>query len=116
MLVASVLSVIGLFILNSQQHNTGSPTPVHKCTKLELGAIPTNGSDPYSATYVNSDYYACQTIGMNEDSGVAFLRSHNIVVRIATRDGISYPLTADYSEGRVNLTINRSVITAYNVG
>jgi hypothetical protein len=116
MVVFSVLSVIGLSILNSQQHDTGSPTPNPKCTRLEVGASPSTGGAAFTQVFVETDYYGCQTVGMNENAAIALLHQHNVVVRIATRDGISFPLTSDYSDGRVNLTVLHSVITAYEVG
>jgi len=116
MIFASVLSVIGLLVLNNQQHDTGSPTPTAKCTRLVVGQTPTAGGPVVTAAFADSDFYGCQTVGMNEDAGIALLRSHKIVVRIAARDGINFPLTADYSDGRVNLSVDHSVITGYNVG
>jgi len=116
MLVASVISVFALFALNNNQHAQGASTPNPNCQRLVLGATPANRQIATTQTYADSDFYGCQTVGMNEEAGTALLTSHNIAVRIATRDGISYPLTADYSEARVNLTITKSVITAYEVG
>lgn len=115
-ITASVISVFALFALNNGQQSHGSATPNPNCTKLVVGSTPANGSTAISETYANSDFYGCQTIGMNEDAGIALLKSHNIAVRISARDGINFPLTADYSEARVNLSIDHSVITAYNVG
>jgi hypothetical protein len=116
MLVFSVLSVIGLSVLNSQQHATGAATPNPKCTRLEVGASPSPGGAVFTPAFVESDFFGCQTVGMNENAALALLHLHNVVVRIATRDGISFPLTADYSDGRVNLTVLHSVVTAYEVG
>jgi len=116
MIVASVLSVIGLLVLNNQQHSTGSPTPTASCIKLVVGSTPKVGGPVVTEAYANSDYFGCQTVGMNEAAAITLLQSHNIAVRIAARDGINFPLTADYSEGRVNLSIDHSVVVAYNVG
>ena len=116
MVVASVLSVVGLSVLNSQQHDTGTNTPNAKCTRQQVGASPAPGGAAFTQVFVETDYYGCQSVGMNESAGIAFLHLHSIVVRIATRDGISFPMTADYSGGRVNLTVVGSVITAYEVG
>ena len=116
MIAASLLSVVGLSVLNAQQHNTGSPTPNANCTRLQVGATPKAGGARYTTAFVESDFFGCQTVGMNEAAGIALLQSHNILVRISARDGISFPLTADYSDGRVNLTVMHSVITAYEVG
>jgi hypothetical protein len=115
MVVASVLSIIALAAVNSQQAAPGSSTPNSHCTR-QLAAPTTDGSKSHSQTYLDTDYLGCQTIGMSESAGIAFLASKNIVTRISNRDGIEFPLTADYSESRVNLTVTRSVITAYNVG
>ena len=116
MVVASVLSVIGLAVLNGQQHDTGSPTPTANCVRLQLGATPANGGPAYTQSFVESDFYGCQTVGMNEDAAIALLRSHSIAVRISSRDGINFPLTADYSDSRVNLSVVGSVVTGYEVG
>lgn len=115
MVVASVLSIIALAAVNSQQAAPGSSTPNSHCTR-QLAAPTTDGSKSHSQTYLDTDYLGCQTIGMSESAGIAFLTSKNIVTRISNRDGIEFPLTADYSESRVNLTITGSIITDYNVG
>jgi hypothetical protein len=116
MIFASVLSVIGLAVLNNQQHATGSPTPIAHCTRLVVGQAATDGGPVVTETFANSDFYGCQTVGMNEDAGIALLKSHGIASRVSTRDGISLPVTADYSEARVNLSVMHSIITAYSVG
>ena len=116
MVVGSVLSVIGLSVLNVQQHNTGSPTPTASCVRLQLGEKPANGGAAYTESVIESDFFGCQTVGMNEDAAMALLRLHNIATRISSRDGISFPLTTDYSDSRVNLTIMQSVVAGYEVG
>ena len=116
MVVASVLSVVGLSVLNGQQHATGSTTPKADCTRLVVGAKPSSGGPAYTKSYVDSDFYGCETLGMKEDVAKALLSFHKVQVRIASRDGINFPLTADYSDGRVNLGVTNSVITSYNVG
>ena len=115
MAVASVLSLIALAAVNGQRVAPGSSTPNPQCTR-ELAAPSSDTSAGKSQTYLDTDFYGCQSLGMSESAGIAFLESKNIRVRIASRDGEDFMLTTDYSESRVSLTINRSIITDYAVG
>ena len=115
MVVAGVLSVVALTVVNNQRVAPGASTPNSHCTR-QLAAPSGDGSTGHSQNYLDTDFYGCQTLGMSESAGVAYLESKDIRVRIASRDGEDFMLTADYSESRVNLTIVRSIITDYNVG
>ncbi len=116
MVFASVASVVGLAVLNGQQQVTGSTKPNTNCTRLEVGAQPSTGGPAYTQSFVDSDFYGCEAVGMKEEVGIALLHFHKVAVRVSSRDGINFPLTADYSDSRVNLSIMKAVITAYSVG
>ena len=116
MVVGGGLSAFGLLALNSQMAAPGSSTPNPNCTR-QLAAPTSDGTQgSHTQVYLDSDYAGCQSLGMSESAAVAFLRSKGLVVRIASRDGEDFMLTADYSESRVNLTIVHSVVTKYTVG
>jgi len=115
MVVAGVLSLVALTVVNNQRVAPGAATPNSHCTR-QLAAPQSDESSGKSQTYLDTDFYGCQTLGMSESAGVAYLESKNLSVRIASRDGEDFMLTEDYSESRVNLTIIRSIITDYNVG
>jgi hypothetical protein len=116
MVVAGGLSVFGLLALNANQAAPGSSTPNPNCTRQLAGPASSNDPAARNQAYLDADYAGCQSLGMSESAAVAFLNGKGLAVRIASRDGQDFMLTADYSDSRVNLTVMRSVVTKYNVG
>lgn len=55
-------------------------------------------------------------VGLTEAEATATAKDRGWTVRIAARDGESFMLTTDYSATRVNLTVEKSVVTSVVVG
>lgn len=55
-------------------------------------------------------------VGLSEKEATASAESQGWVVRVVARDGEEFPITMDYSTGRVNLTIEDDVVTEVYVG
>jgi hypothetical protein len=59
---------------------------------------------------------AKQLVGLTESEATKVATGNGWTIRIAMRDGESFMLTTDYSDSRVNLTIENGVVTAVSVG
>lgn len=55
-------------------------------------------------------------IGLSEADAVAEAEAQGWDVRVVARDGEEFPITMDYSTGRVNLTVEDDVVTKVYVG
>lgn len=55
-------------------------------------------------------------VGMSEADAVAEAEAQGWDVRVVARDGEEFPITMDYSTGRVNLTVVNDVVTKVYVG
>lgn len=55
-------------------------------------------------------------IGMSEGQASDFLTAEGVDYRVVERDGESFPVTMDYSPGRVNLTIQNGVVVDVQFG
>lgn len=61
-----------------------------------------------------SDYYTKKLIGKTEQEAETILNKDKVYFRIVCRDGISFWVTQDIREDRINLNIkNNKVIEAY---
>lgn len=61
-----------------------------------------------------SDYYTKKLIGKTEQEAEKILNKDKVYFRIVCRDGISFWVTQDIREDRINLNIkNNKVIEAY---
>ena len=110
MIAASAASVVGLVALNASQKPTGSSTPNASCVQQIAD------SNTKSQTFLDSDFLGCEVKGMTEAAATDFIASKGSLWRIAARDGKSFILTQDYSEARINLTLNNNQVTDYFVG
>ncbi len=57
-----------------------------------------------------------QLLGKSESDAIAFAESEGWAVRVVARDGEEFPITMDYSTGRVNLTVENDLVTEVYVG
>lgn len=57
-----------------------------------------------------------ELVGLSEKDAVARAESQGWLVRVVSRDGEDFAVTADYSSARVNLTIVKDAVTAVYVG
>lgn len=69
-------------------------------------------SEPSAITQADAD----SLIGLTELEATKTAQSKGWVVRIAMRDGEYFMLTTDYVMNRVNLTVNKSVVTSVAIG
>jgi hypothetical protein len=54
-----------------------------------------------------------KVIGMREEDAIVYLASQKMVLRVIRQDGVDYMVTDDYRIDRVNVEINKGVITAF---
>ena len=78
-------------------------------------------SDPRANTtdckWLNDVRYCTKDfIGLTEDEAVSKAENAGLAHRIVSRDGESFPVTMDYSEYRVNFTIENQKVTAATFG
>ena len=59
---------------------------------------------------------ADRLVGLSEADAVAEAEAQGWDVRVVARDGEDFPITMDYSTGRVNLTVEDDVVTKVYVG
>jgi hypothetical protein len=59
---------------------------------------------------------ADKLVGLSEDEATKVAVSNGWIVRIAMRDGESFMLTTDYAANRVNLTVEKTVVTSVAIG
>lgn len=55
-------------------------------------------------------------VGLTEDEATKTATANGWAVRIAMRDGEPFTLTMDYRQDRVNLTVEKNVVTEVNIG
>lgn len=59
-----------------------------------------------------SDRIACEVVGMSESAATHYIETRDRTWRIASRNGESFPLTADYSPTRIDLEIQFHIVVA----
>ena len=76
-------------------------------------------ADDFTVTAQRAQAIADTVIGMTEADAVATIEgvsSLPLTTRVVARDGVSFPVTEDYSPTRVNLTIDAGLVTAVSIG
>ena len=68
-------------------------------------------------TYVNESQAdnSGDYIGMTEEQALAKAESEQKIARVVSREGVSIPVTMDYVEGRLNLTIKNGAVHRIDV-
>lgn len=90
-----------------------SVTETTVTTPPATGDVPVpEPSEPSAVTQAEAD----SLIGLTELEATKTAQSKGWVVRIAMRDGEYFMLTTDYVMNRVNLTVNKSVVTSVAIG
>ena len=106
LLLASAAFVIGL-ITGASNASVSSvlDSPNELCF---IDTSPAQFSDKHSETKLAG----CQVVGMSKQEAIAYLKSADLTVRIASEEGESFPMTEDYSDSRINLEIVGLVVAA----
>ena len=88
-------------------------------TDTTVSTVPVDGGqpepspvDPVPIPQAEAD----SLVGLTEAEATATAKERGWTVRIAARDGENFMLTTDYSATRVNLTVEKSVVTSVVVG
>lgn len=90
-----------------------SVTETTVTTPPNTGDVPVpEPSEPSAVTQAEAD----SLIGLTELEATKTAQSKGWDVRIAMRDGEYFMLTTDYVTNRVNLTVNKSVVTSVAIG
>ncbi len=55
-------------------------------------------------------------VGSSEADAREAIVAAGCVMRVATRDGVSHPLTMDFRSNRINVAVDDGVVTAASVG
>ena len=106
LLLASAAFVIGL-ITGASNASVSSvlDSPNELCF---IDTSPAQFSEKHSETKLAG----CQVVGMSKQEAIAYLKSADLTVRIASEEGESFPMTEDYSDSRLNLEIVGLVVAA----
>jgi hypothetical protein len=75
------------------------------CPSVERMALP-----------VITNAQAATLVGMQKDNAISCIASMQGIHRIAQEDGKDFALTRDYRADRVDLTVNKGVVTKVSVG
>ena len=92
------------------------------CAGLAACSSETSSSDVQSTTSTSttaqftSSFVPDHLIGMSEAAATAKAQSENYSVRVVERDGESLIVTMDYSDRRINLTINDDIVMKTSIG
>ncbi len=76
-------------------------------------------TDDLAQQAARTEAIAQTVVGLPEDEAVATIEgvsSVRLTTRIVARDGVSFPVTEDYSPQRVNLTVESGIVTSVSVG
>jgi hypothetical protein len=106
LLLASAAFVIGL-ITGASNASVSSvlDSPNELCF---IDTSPAQFSEKHSETKLAG----CQVVGMSKQEAIAYLKSADLTVRIASEEGESFPMTEDYSDSRINLEILVGLVVA----
>lgn len=64
----------------------------------------------------SAELVAPTLLGLSEEKAKSVVESEGLQWRVVERDGISYPVTQDYSDSRINATIKDGVVADTTVG
>lgn len=75
-----------------------------------------SSSDISAPDQEQADQPVPQVVGLSESAAISTLEDSGHTYRITSRDGQSFPVTADYNAQRVNLSVDNGEVTAYFLG
>jgi len=114
-----LIPIIALsFLLFSCTSSTSENTAFDNCPNLDLSVI---SSDENSPTYMDEvaklvEESTKDLVGKSEKNVEYCAAFEGLAYRVAARDGEFYALTMDYSPTRINVEIEKEVVTKINVG
>ncbi|MFM9129715.1 MAG: hypothetical protein ACKOMW_00425 [Actinomycetes bacterium] len=105
-------------ILTSCSTGVSEPTTFDNCPKLDLSTITVEEN---SAQYMDEVAKLVQEsvkdlVGKSEKNVEYCAAFEGLTYRVAARDGEFYALTMDYSPTRINVEIEKEVVTNISVG
>jgi len=106
------------FLLSSCSSSSTENTTFDNCPNLDLSVI---SSDENSPTYMDEvaklvEETTRDLVGKSEKNVEYCASFEGLAYRVAARDGEFYALTMDYSPTRINVEIEKEVVTKINVG
>ncbi len=114
-----LITIIALsFLLSSCTTSTSENITFENCPNLDLSVI---SSDENSPTYMDEvaklvEETTRDLVGKSEENVEYCAAFEGLQYRVAARDGEFYALTMDYSPTRINVEIEKEVVTKINVG
>ena len=86
-------------------------------TESTVATVPTDGGqtepvEPGAVTRADAD----SLVGLTEAEATKTAEQRGWIVRVAARDGEFFPLTMDYVMNRVNLVVEKNLVTSVDVG
>ncbi len=114
-----LITIISLsFLLSSCTSSSTENTTYDNCPNLDLTVI---SSDESSPTYMDEvaklvEESTKDLVGKSEKNVEYCAAFEGLQYRVAARDGEFYALTMDYSPTRINVEIQKEIVTKINVG
>ncbi len=114
-----LITIISLsFLLSSCTSSRTENTTYDNCPNLDLTVI---SSDESSPTYMDEvaklvEESTKDLVGKSEKNVEYCAAFEGLQYRVAARDGEYYALTMDYSPTRINVEIQKEIVTKINVG
>ncbi len=90
-----------------------------EATSTALPAPESSGSEMQFEPSETATAVSIEVIGMTEAEAIATIEgvsSEQLTYRVTRRDGESYPMTMDYRLDRINLEIDKGVVTKSSIG
>lgn len=108
-----LLTILVFPLLESSESATPERLQTTPVTKIDQIQPPKVNLSPL----VQRNYKKTKVVlGMSEAKAVAKIKSLGLVSRITAKDGKFFAVTADYSESRVNLELNKNKVTRITIG
>jgi hypothetical protein len=114
-----LITIISLSLwLSSCSSATSENTTYDNCPNLDLSVI---ASDETSSTYMDEvaklvEETTKDLVGKSEKNVEYCAAFEGLQYRVAARDGEFFALTMDYSPTRINLEIEKEIVTKISVG
>ena len=108
--IADIVVPVTFLAIANSSNSTGD-------TVIAPGPFPSTGPTiTVGPTPTTSDITLSSFVGMTEEQGKLQAATDGYTTRVIIRDGTSYPVTADYSENRLNFIIQNGKITGVQQG
>jgi len=101
-----VIGAVGVFILSLTLSGCGETEPTNE---NETITISTEMTAPELTQYLIES-------GASEDEAISQAESQGLTVRVASRDGEMFPMTMDYRDNRINITVENNKVVDATIG